>query len=298
MAIPSAASTYILRVSPVTIRVNTTLPSVAEHIEFFYGAYISQSPSDDGEFIDFDITLLPGRGIRRFWRPQSRFFLDASEPFLPLPLDQAAPLMEWGLNWCMASRPLGYLAVHAAVVARGADALLMPGFPGAGKSTLCASLVFLDGWRLLSDELALLDPGSGDLHPHPRPINLKNRSIDIVAGFPGARIGPRYIDTRKGTIALAAPPPASIYAAENPARCRWVVLPTYVANEEGWCEEISRAECFALIAEQSFNKDRMGEIGFKALCNMLDDAACYQIGYRSTEEALSLINSICGGTNK
>lgn len=293
MAISSAAGTYLLRVPPVTIRVRTTLPSVAEHIEFFYGAYRPQSPIDDRDFIDLDIEVLPGQGIRRFWHPQSRFFLDAHEPFLPLPLDQAAPLMEWGLNWCMASRPLGYLAIHAAVVAKDSDALLMPGFPGAGKSTLCASLVFLDGWRLLSDELALLDPDSGDLHPHPRPINLKNRSIDIVAGFPGARIGPRYHDTRKGTIALAAPPPTSISAAETPARCRWVVLPTFVGDGQGWYDEISRAECFALIAEQSFNKDRMGEIGFKALCGMLDGAACYQIGYRSTEQALKLINDIC-----
>jgi HprK-related kinase A len=293
LATPSSVSTFVLRIPPVTIRVRTTLPSVAEHIAFFYGAYRPELAADDFEFIDLDIALLPGQGIRRLWHPQSRFLLDANEPFLPLPLDQAAPLLEWGLNWCMASRPLGYLAIHAALVAKGADALLMPGFPGAGKSTLCASLVFLDGWRLLSDELALLDPTSGDLHPHPRPINLKNRSIDIVSGFSGARIGPRYVDTRKGTIALAAAPPSSISAAENPARCRWVVLPTFLADGQGWYEEISRAECFALIAEQSFNKDRMGEIGFKALCGMLDDAVCYQIGYRSTEQALKLINDIC-----
>lgn len=291
--ISSAASTYLLRVPPVTIRVTTTLPSVADHIEFFYKSRDPRQSPDHREFIDFDIRLLAGKGIRRFWHPQSRFLLDAAEPFLPLPLDQAAPLLEWGLNWCMANRPLGHLTIHSAVVARGADALLMPGFPGAGKSTLCASLVFLDGWRLLSDELALLDPDSGDLHPHPRPINLKNRSIDIVAGFPGARIGQRYYDTRKGTVALAAPPAASIAAAETPARCRWVVLPTFLPEGQGWYEEISRAECFALIAEQSFNKDRMGEVGFKALCAMLDGAACYQIGYRSTEQALKLINDIC-----
>lgn len=293
MAISSAASTFILRVPPVTIRVHTTLSTVAEHIAFFYGAYRSQFPADDRDFVDFEIAILPGRGIRRFWRPQARFLLDAEEPFLPLPGDQAAPLLEWGLNWCMASRPLGYLAIHAAVVAKGSDALLMPGFPGAGKSTLCSSLIFLDSWRLLSDELALLEPGSGDLHPHPRPINLKNRSIDLVAGFPGVQLGTRYHDTRKGTVALAAPPSTSIVTANRSARCRWVVFPTYISSEPAWCEEISKAESFALIAEQSFNKDRMGEIGFKALCRMLDDAACYQIGYGSTEEALSLINSIC-----
>lgn len=294
MVLTSTDNTFVLRIPPITVRVRTPLKSVSDHISFFYETYRSELPATEFDFIDLDIALLPGQGIRRYWHPQSRFLLDADEPFLPLPLDQAAPLLEWGLNWCMALRPLGYLAIHAAVVARGAEALLLPGFPGAGKSTLCSSLVFLDNWRLLSDELALLDPNSGDLHAHPRPINLKNNSIDIVSSFPGARIGPRYLDTRKGTVALAAPPPDSIRLAEKTARCRWVVFPTFTTDETGWCEEISKAESFALIAEQSFNKDRMGEVGFKALCSMLDDASCYQIGYRSTTEALNLINSICG----
>lgn len=289
----SAANTFTLRLAPVTVRIHTRLKSVSEHISFFYNTHQSLFPCSDHDFIDLDIAVQPGRGIRRFWHKQSCFLLDGDEPFLPLPLDQAPPLLEWGLNWCMAIRPLGYLAIHAAVVARGMDALLLPGFPGAGKSTLCSSLVFLDGWRLLSDELALLDPASGTIHPHPRPINLKNNSIDIVSGFPGTRIGPRYQDTRKGTVALAAPPDGSVQAAEIPARCRWVVFPTFVSDGDGWCEAITKAESFALIAEQSFNKDRMGEAGFRALCGMLDQANCYQIGYRSTTEALEMINSIC-----
>lgn len=292
LAAPFAASAHLLRVPPVTIRVSTNLSAVVEHIELFYGSQRIDPHNATTAFIDFDIAVLKGVGLRRIWRPQAHFLLDGLEPFLPLPCDQSAPLLEWGLNWCVASRPLGYLTIHAAVVAKGEEALVLPGFPGAGKSTLCASLVFLDDWRLLSDELTLLDIDSGTLHPHPRPINLKNRSIDIVSGFPGARIGPRYQDTRKGTVALAAPTVESVRAAEEPARCRWVVFPTYAPEEEAWCEELSRAEAFALIAEQSFNKDRLGESGFRAMCSMLDGARCYEIGYRSTEEALSLINDI------
>jgi HprK-related kinase A len=283
---------HTLRIPPVTIRVSTDLPEVVEHIELFYGTQKFDPVSAKASFVDFDIAVLKGTGLRRIWRPQARFLLDGLEPFLPLPRAQSAPLLEWGLNWCMASRPMDYLTIHAAVVAKGADALILPGFPGAGKSTLCAALVFLDKWRLLSDELTLLDIERGTLHPHPRPINLKNRSIDIVADFPGARIGPRYHDTRKGTVALAAPPVESVKAAEEPAQCRWVVFPTYAPEEESWCEELSRAEAFALIAEQSFNKDRLGATGFHALCAMLDKARCYEIGYRSTEEALSQINDI------
>ncbi len=266
---------------------------MAAHIERFYGDCLR--PGETDVFCDFEVAVYSGSGLRRHWRPQARFLLDGEEPFLPLPVEQAPALLEWGLNWCMAHRPLGYLAIHAAVVARGGDALMLPGFPGAGKSTLCSSLVFLGGWRLLSDELALLDPATGTLAPHPRPINLKNRSIDIVSGFPGARMSPRYHDTRKGTVALAAPPADSLRHGEQPATCRWVVFPKFIAEGEAWCEPISKAESFALIAEQSFNKDRMGGDGFFALAGLLDTADCFQIGYRSTEEALAQIDHLCAG---
>lgn len=285
----------VLRLAPVTVRVRSPFRSVARHIEGFYRD-LSLSPAHerDRAFVDFDIRLIGGANWRRWFRPQARFLLDTSDPFLPLPASQAAPLLEWGLNWCFASRPLGYLVMHAAVVARDDEALVMPGFPGAGKSTLCAALTFLEGWRLLSDELAILDPETVDLQPNPRPIALKNGSIDLVSRFPGAVLGPRYEDTRKGTVSHAAPPRAARTAAEIPARCRWVVFPRFTADSAPFCDELSRAEAFARIAEQSFNRDRMGETGFRALCAMLDDAHCFEIGYDSTESALALVRDITG----
>ena len=52
----------------------------------------------------------------------------------------------------------------------------MTGGMGAGKSTLCASLAFLEGWRLLSDELTVLDPVDGLLVPVIRDVG--NRSAE------------------------------------------------------------------------------------------------------------------------
>lgn len=279
-----------LRIPPFTVRVRSGLSSVIEHLKFFYRTYPS-GPSDG--FVDFDICIAPGRGTRRLVRRQARFVVDGEDPFLPLPIDQAAPLLEWGLNWTIASRPLGFLVMHAAVLARDHRAVVLPGFPGAGKSTLCASLAWLHGWRLLSDELAILDPVDGMLVPNPRPISLKNESISIVASFPGVEIGPSYLDTRKGTISLASIPPASIAAAEERAQCEWMVFPTFTPGAAPSLEEITRAESFALISEQSFNRERMGETGFLALCAMLDRARCFRIEYGSTDDGLDLMERIC-----
>lgn len=282
-----------LYLAPVTVRLRAPFGTVRHHLETFYPDALRPS-GRTGHFIDFDIRIAHGTGWRRWLRPQARFLLDNTEPFLPLPASQAAPLFEWGLNWCLASRPLGYLVMHAAVVARDGDALVMPGSPGAGKSTLCAALTFIDQWQLLSDELAILAPESGSLQPNPRPISLKNESIDIVARFPGARLGRRYADTRKGTISHAAPPAASRTAVARQARCRWVIFPRFTPGSAPRCEAIGRAEAFARIAEQSFNRDRMGDTGFHALCGMLDKARCFDIAYDSTETALAMVRDITG----
>lgn len=281
----------VIEIPPFTIRVRSSFEAVSRHLGFFYRD--CRRPGRDA-FLDFDIQVRPGAGLRRWWRTQARFELDGAEPFFPLPANQAAPLLEWGLNFCVANRPLGYLVMHAAVLARNGQALMLPGFPGAGKSTLCASLALCDGWRLLSDELAILDPADVQLIPHPRPISVKNRAIDIVADFPGARLGPVYHDTRKGSVAHLACPPSALVEASARARVAWVVFPRFDATAAPHFEPVSRNEAFALIGEQSFNQERMGERGFEALCSLLDGARCFEIGYRSTAEGLEMVREICG----
>ena len=280
----------VLHIAPFTVRLRSPFAAVATHVDVFYAGYPRGSL---GDFLDFDIQVLPARGLRRWWHPQARFVLDGQEPFFPLPAAQAAPLFEWGLNWSVAQRPLGYLVMHAAVVARGGDAIKMPGFPGAGKSTLCTSLVLLEHWRLLSDELAVLDPATGLLQAHPRPISLKNASIAVAAGFAGCRLGPIYRDTRKGDITHAACPEGSVAAAAQPAGVRWVVFPRFDPAAPPVCEEIGRTEAFALISEQSFNNERMGETGFHALCELLSGARCFELVYGSTEEGLAMMRRVC-----
>lgn len=280
-----------LRIPPFTVRLRSPFAAVRQHVDTFYAGALLKDATH--AFTDFDVQILPGRGLRRWWRPQVRFLLDGSEPFFPLPAAQAAPMFEWGMNWCVAQRPMGWLVVHGAVLARDGAALVLPGFPGAGKSTLCASLAFIEGWRLLSDELTVLDPADGLLIPHPRPISLKNRSIEVVEAFEGARLGPVYRDTRKGTITHAACPPASQQQAEQRARPAWVVFPRFEAGATLSIEPISRVEAFALISEQSFNGERMGAPGFEALCRLLDQVSCHELVYGSTDEGLEGIRRIC-----
>ena len=282
----------VLHIAPFHVRLRSPLAGVQRHVETFYGDVLRPGP---GSFVDFDVQLLPAAGVRRWWQPQARFLLDGQEPFFPLPAAEAGPMFEWGLNWCVAQRPLGLLVMHAAVVANvQGDAIMLPGFPGAGKSTLCAALVLLLDWRLLSDELTLLAPASGLVHAHPRPIALKNNSIAVVREFAAARLGPVYRGTRKGDIAHAACPKASVTRAAEPARVRWVMFPRFEAGARPRIEETGRAEAFVRISEQSFNNERMGEAGFDGLCGLLSGARCFDLVYGSTADALALVQQATG----
>ena len=81
----------------------------------------------------------------------------------------------------------GHVFVHAGAVALDGVALVFPGGPLIGKSTLAAALVRA-GATYLSDEFAVLDPG-GTVLPYPRRIT--PRGVDPVA--PTTTNGPNLV---------------------------------------------------------------------------------------------------------
>jgi HprK-related kinase A len=185
---------------------------------------------DDTALADFDLLLTRGRGLRRLVRPQVRFHYDGMAPFQPLPLVQAFPMFEWAMNWCVSSQAHSWLVIHAAVVEKGGSAVILPAQPGSGKSTLCAALV-ARGWRLLSDELTLVRLVDGRIDPLPRPVSLKNGSIDVIRAWaPAAELSPPVADTLKGTVAHMRAPGASVARAGEPATPAWIVFPKWRAG--------------------------------------------------------------------
>jgi hypothetical protein len=71
------------------------------------------------------------------------------------------------------------LPIHAAGVASGGRAVLLPGRSGAGKSTLVAALV-QRGLHYLGDELVAVDPTNGRVIAHPKAIALRPDSVELL----------------------------------------------------------------------------------------------------------------------
>lgn len=278
-----------IAVGPFTISIKTSIPSVIEGISLLYHHYAT---ADANAFSDYHISLDRASGVRKWLRPQVNFNFDGHKPFKPLPLSQALPNFEWGLNWCIANHAHQYLIIHAAVVEKSGFAAILPAPPGSGKSTLCAALVNR-GWRLFTDELAMISLESGCLVPIPRPVNLKNDSIEIIQAFaPSAVFSEKIFDTNKGTVSLMKAPDESVLRGKEEAKAAWVIFPRYKAGVDTAIVAKSKAQSCMALAQNAFNFNVLGSKGFKTLSALVDASECFDFSYSQLDEAIDTFDQL------
>jgi HprK-related kinase A len=279
---------YHLQTGPFIIDVETNDWRVSEGILQLYDA---SSFLEKPEFSDFHVTVR-APPLRRLFRPKVEFLFEGVATFKPSPAAHALPMFEWGLNWVVGTNAHRYLIIHAAVVERGGRALVLPGPPGSGKSTLCAGLVYR-GWRLLSDELALVDTFDGKFVALSRPISLKNESIDIIREFaPGVVMSRPAENTLKGRIALSKPPRESFLRMKEKATPGWIVFPRYTAAGDLHLTPRSKAETFLEIAGNALNYNILGELGFTLTADVVSQSECFQFSYGNLEAAVAALTML------
>jgi HprK-related kinase A len=285
-----------LKIGPFVFFVSTDIAPLAASIELLYEGFPVWPDSSD-QFADFHVGVHWRSRLRRFVRPQAIFELDGIHPFLPLAAGQALLMLEGGMNWTIAAHTPFFLVLHAGVVERNGRAIILPAPPGSGKSTLCAALI-QRGWRLLSDELALLSFEAGTLSALARPISLKNESIDIIQRrAPGSVMTAPISDTVKGNVAYLKPPRESVARIAEPALPALVVIPKYLRDGPGaLIEPKSKPETFKELADSAYNFGLFGRRGFEAVANLVDRCACYDLRFNSLDEAIAACEAAFGKT--
>ncbi len=279
----------LFRTGPFLTRLESSLPQLTDTLDLLYG----QRPTEaDDQLIDFHIQVRRRPGPRGLLRPQAVFSTDMDTPFYPFPLDQAYPLFEWGLNYCIAMQSHQYLMLHSAVLEKNGRVLLMPAPPGSGKSTLCAALSYR-GWRLLSDEFGLLRPDSGLIEPLPRPIPLKNKSIDVFKAFePSAVVGPTYPGTRKGDVAHVHPGEEALRRWKETARPAWVVFPRYDPEATTKLHDFAKGRAFLKLSGNAFNYPLQGHRGFDAVDRIIRECSTWYLPFRNLDEAVAVLDEL------
>lgn len=278
-----------IKTGPFNVCVKSKNACFSDLFSWFYRDFPLASQKN---ICDYHISLKRPWGIRRLWKPQVLFSIDNQVLFEPFPLSSALPLFEWGLNWCIATQAHRYLLLHASVVEKDGKAIVFPAFPGSGKSTLCAALVHR-GWRLFSDEFGIVRPENQMVIPLPRPIPLKNESIDVIRRFaPDAAIGPLFPKTRKGTVAHLRAPASSVERMNVEAAPHLVIFPRYQSNAKLVLAPLSKAYALLKLATNAFNYQVLGKKGFVLVADIVRSCGCYNLTYGNLDEAINRLNEL------
>jgi HprK-related kinase A len=283
-----AGGNLALHIGPYIFNLQSNLPAVAEGLATLYADF---RIADQHDFIDFNVGLLR-KGLLQRIKKQAAFVFDHVNPFDAVPVEQAYAFLEWGLNWCVSVHSNEYLKLHAGVVSTDDVAVIMPGVPGAGKSTLCAALG-LRGWRILSDEHAMLPLNTTQVVPLCRPVSLKNESIEVIKSFSSNAIfGPVSKETHKGVVVHMK---ADLHQDSHDPRSLpaiAMVFPRFSQDEPQQLTPRRRTDSFILAAYHSFNYSLLCEAGFEAMKTLLDEVDCYDLVYRDLEWAVNAMDEL------
>ena len=277
-----------LRIGRFTLKISSVLPEFESALRQLYAHYPA---SIKGGAYDYDIDISPPSFIRRWIRRNSLFHLSGDAPFLPMEAGHSHALFEWGLNWTIGSYAHNFLILHSAVVELNGCGILLAATSGSGKSTLAAELS-LQGWRLLSDELALIDENLR-LVPCARPVSLKNQSIALIkARHPEAVLGPPARDTHKGTIAHLPAPQSSVARNLETATPRLIIFPKWSADAPLRLTTVGSGQAALRLIDQSFNYPILGRQGFERLANLVESAEAWELEYSSLDEARNALEQL------
>lgn len=279
-----------LRVGPYIYNVQSNLPTVAAGVATLYADF---PVADPGEFVDYSVAILRSGLLQRL-RGEAQFLFDKKSQFDTIPAGQAYAFLEWGMNWCVSVHTNEYLKLHAAVVSQDDRAIIMPGLPGAGKSTLCAALG-LRNWRILSDEHAMIRPNTTQIIPLCRPVSLKNESIAAIKSFSSDAIfGPVSKETHKGIVAhMKADLHADSHDTEN-LQATAMVFPRFARGEPQRLSPRRRTDSFILAAYHAFNYSLLCEAGFDAMKILIESIDCFDLVYHDLEWAVDSVNDLPG----
>lgn len=285
-----SAGTFTIEAGSFTHLVQGHSSYLIEFLRDVYRDYpISLYPD---EVVDTSVRVTAPNILRRFIRPQVIPDPGFDFPSAPLPAHMAPLAFEMGLNLTVALKCARFVSFHAGVVEGPKGAILMSAESGGGKSTLTAMLME-QGFRLLSDEFALLGLGEPVLHSYPRPVSLKNESIPIIRSVAGADWVSEVIeDSPKGDIAYRRARPEDIAAANRVAKPKLILFPSYEPGLSPMSQKLDPAEVIMRLIPASTNYSLLGEPAYRALVRLARDTIAFEVSYGSVEDSLRLINEL------
>jgi hypothetical protein len=217
--------------------------------------------------------------------------VDGSPVCPPLAAYELAPVVKGAVVMAALERHPAMLHVHAGVVARGRDCLVLPAVPGSGKSCLTAALV-RRGLTYLSDEVGVLDEGTLAVRPVPVSLCVKEPAWELLAPlYPElARLAVhRRPDGR--LVRYLNPPEEAMPREDGQAfRARWIVFPRYTPGAVTALRALPLVEALPRLLEDGIEMPRrLSQADVALMAAWLEDLLFFELEHSDLGTAADLL---------
>jgi hypothetical protein len=199
--------------------------------------------------------------------------------------------LSWHVNHEVIERSTQrFVLVHAAAASRDGHAVVLPGVPEAGKTTLVAGLV-RSGWHYLTDEAVALDPQTHAMEPYPKPLTIDPGSWDVLADLAPAFAMERFSEDQWRVA------PQDIRADVVGQRCpiSMIVFPTYREGAATSVEPMRRSEALLGLLRNTFAATADGRRNLLTLAAVVERAPAFRLVSGDLYEALGAVHELTQG---
>jgi hypothetical protein len=187
-----------------------------------------------------------------------------------------------------------FLLIHAgAVAAPSGDGVILPGNPGSGKSTLVTGLVD-EGYGYLSDEVAAIDPSTGQLLPYAKTLVLKEKSFDLFPALRANARGESFIRSQW----FLHPDDIRPDAVAGPCDVRFVIFAQYTEGAPTELLPVSRSAAIQELMTAAFNLSAYGGRALQLLADVVGSAETFRLVSGDLGDAVRAVTSLTGGMDQ
>lgn len=182
------------------------------------------------------------------------------------------------------------LLFHAAVVVKHGRAVVFPGEAGSGKTTVAAALM-ARGYRVFSDELAVLNVDSLRVSPLPLPMSIKPRSVEPLSRYyPGlAQCAMHRRADGKKVRYLSLSGEKRTGSTDDSAPVVLLVFPKYTQGTENRLTAIDEAGALRHLAETGSSNRDLTSRDVEAMIAVVKTNPCYELAFTDVSQAVALL---------
>jgi hypothetical protein len=255
-------------------------------VDAVIGHLKSEESADPNFIIDISATGWAEDGNRHIC---SHIYCDGQPDSQAMKLSWLGPLVKTAL-WMTAVNAYDFLLnLHAGVVAKGTNCILLPAASGSGKSSLTAALTH-SGFSYFSDEVGLIQRSTLQVVPVPLAVCVKSTGWDLMSRYyPEIATLPKHKRDDHKIVCYIPPRPAAV--RHEPGLISHIFFPHYAEGETTRLEPLSRSVAFTRLMDQCVAlRHRLDRDNVSDMVSWIGKIDCYSLRFSSLDEAVALVN--------